>query len=118
MAFPARVAKALRDAGIDVPKQGWFASDGTLCEGAKFHSPTPLVLRDVSLIPGSSPVDLTAVLCATCADNLSVLQQLLVANDGELPWPVRREFGNQLRALAFQGWEEYLRSKKAKRKKR
>lgn len=90
--------------GIDSPSQ-W--SDGfSACEGAKYHSPMPLVLHLVSL----HPTDRTnrsreALLCAVCIDNLRTLQRLQVASNNDIPWPVLREFANQIRALARRGWE-------------
>lgn len=63
------------------------------CEGAKFHSPTPLLVHDVELPDGG-----TAKLCGSCRDNLAVLLALL-ADDPALAWNVRREFGNKLRSL-------------------
>ena len=102
--FPKNLGEIIK-AG-EVPVQGWYANDGE-CAGAKFHSPQPLVLHDVSL-NAADPTDgrLSALLCGTCADNLKVLQKLMVIHEGRVPWPVRREFGNQIRALAEQGWEE------------
>lgn len=63
------------------------------CEGAKFHSPSPLLLHDVELPSGRR-----ARLCGSCRDNLVVLQRLHQV-EPDLPWEVRREFGNRLRAL-------------------
>lgn len=104
--FPERIASALDESEITVPKQGWFARESE-CVGARFHSPTPLVLRDVWLSPDEGAGE-SVLLCGTCADNLGVLQALLVKHDGEVPWPVRREFGNLVRALALRGWEDYV----------
>jgi hypothetical protein len=59
------------------------------CEGAKFHSPTPILLHAVSLADGRS-----AHLCGVCRDNLTVLLAL-----GEVDWETKREFGNKLRRL-------------------
>ena len=105
MTFPDKIASALDEAGVDVPREGWFSRE-VECSGARFHSPTPLVVRDVWLSPDGNK-GASALLCGTCADNLSVLQDLLVKHDGDLPWPVRREFGNMIRALALKGWEDY-----------
>jgi hypothetical protein len=91
MTFPTAIAGALRN--VDRSKlPGRPATDGQLCAGAKFHSPTPLVLHDVEI--NGEPVQL----CGTCRSNLGVLRALLDTH-GELPWPVRREFGNRLREL-------------------
>lgn len=103
MTFPERLATALDEAGI-TPETGSFARE-TDCEGARFHSPNPLVIREVCLAPDNEGV--SALLCGTCADNLAVLQSLLLRHDGDVEWPVRREFGNLVRALALRGWEDY-----------
>lgn len=116
MSLPANLAEML-DEGDFPTRGGFFAADDNLCEGAKFHSPTPLVLKVVSLNPyylsadtpggveGKREVDAgTVVLCGTCADNLGVLQDLLIRHNGSLPWKVRREFGNQIRIMAERGW--------------
>jgi len=78
------------------------------CDGARFHSPTPLFVQDVCLvspdwgvIPANAP---RALLCGTCRDNLAVLQQMMAVAKGGLPWTVRREWGNDIRALAQRGW--------------
>lgn len=73
---------------------GRLAGEGLSCAGARFHSPTPLLLHPTGL-PDGREVDL----CGTCKDNLGVLKTLLDQHGDELTWPVRREFGNQLRAL-------------------
>lgn len=105
-----RIAEAIdeRRPGMVPRGGGWYVTSGTMeCEGAKFHSPHPLVLRDVPPWPGLRVTDESQcfVLCGTCADNLGVLQELYEAYDGDVPWPVRREFGNQIQALAKAGWE-------------
>lgn len=97
MKFPQRVRTALAETDCSgLP--GTLALDRE-CAGAKFHSPTPLVLHEVEV--GGDPV----LLCGTCAANLRVLQHLLVQTDGDLPWTVRREFGNLIRAIALRGWQ-------------
>lgn len=92
MTFPRAIAEALRNVDPDT-LPGAIAADAE-CEGAKFHSPTPLLLHEVAL-----PGDRTAILCGICRDNSSVLSALMVTFAEELEWPVRREFGNRLRAL-------------------
>jgi hypothetical protein len=104
MTFPEKLATAVSVAGLVAPDGGWFAIVDE-CEGARFHSPNPLVLRKVFLAPDGTGI--TANVCGTCADNLTVLQRLLVKCDGDVDWPVRREFGNLVRALAQKGWEDY-----------
>lgn len=105
MPFPAHLSEAIAE-GTVPSRGGWYAREGETCEGAKFHSPQPLVLRNVSLNPfDPTDGDIDALLCGTCADNLGVLQELFVKMDGDVPWPLRREFGNQIRALAERGWK-------------
>lgn len=81
-----------RLAAADVERLPGVPADEA-CQGAKHHSPRPLVLHDVALPDGT-----TVLLCGTCQDNLQTLEFLRTA--GPLDWPVRREFGNQIRALA------------------
>lgn len=101
MSFPQRVQAALAETDCSgLP--GVLSLEGE-CEGAKFHSPTPLILHEVALAPSGAGT--TALLCATCCDNLRVLQHLLTTNAGDVPWVVRREFGNMIRALALRGWQ-------------
>lgn len=100
MAFPQQVQAVLDEVGTD-------GVEGTpavqrACEGAKFHSPTPLVLHERPISP--SGAGRTAWLCSTCWDNLKLLQHLLARSNGRLSWGVRREFGNIIRALAVEGW--------------
>lgn len=84
------------------------------CEGSRFHSPTPMVTKMVRLIPDAwSPMASAqhsprVYLCGTCADNLTVLQQIIAAHRGQVPWKVRREFGNTIRALGERGWSLFL----------
>jgi hypothetical protein len=91
VALPKEIAACL-----SVPEvkalDGSLASDRE-CEGARFHSPQPLVLHEIKV--GKRK----AYLCGVCRDNLSVLDALTRSQDGDLAWPVRREFGNQIRAL-------------------
>jgi hypothetical protein len=92
----ANVYEALADVDQDgLP--GTPASDAMSCEGAKFHSPTPLLLHRIELPNGRF-----AVLCGVCRDNLAVLQSLMIERP-QLPWEIRREFGNKLRALVMEG---------------
>jgi len=104
--FPAKLATAIDDVTIEVPRAGRFTRDEVECLGARFHSPSPLVVVEVPLAPDG--VGETAWLCGTCSDNLAVLQALLREYDGNVEWPVRREFGNAVRALALKGWEDYV----------
>lgn len=97
MSFPSLIRAALTKVG-DAALPG-RTTDQAACEGSKHHSPSPLLVREVQVAPGQQ-----AWLCGTCEGNLSVLQHLLVAHDGALPWPVRRCFGNLIRALAERSW--------------
>lgn len=96
MPFPRQVHSALAETDTSV-LPGTLAVEH-VCEGAKFHSPNPLVLHRVRI------GEQERLLCGTCQANLEVLRHLLVHNDGELDWKVRREFGNQIRALAEMEW--------------
>lgn len=105
--LPPRVPDNLDEmlSALNLAAPGRWA-DGEPCEGAKYHSPMPLVLHLVSL----HPTDHTnrsreALLCAVCIDNLRTLQRMQVATDNNIPWTVLREFANQVRALARRGWE-------------
>jgi hypothetical protein len=64
------------------------------CQGAKYHSPAPLLVEEVQIGPGR-----WVTLCGTCRDNLKVYEDLKGHFNGEIPWSVRREFGNQLRSI-------------------
>ncbi len=103
--------RALLYAGGDWRLPG---DDEALCEGSKFHSPTPLFVDTfVPLIPVQWSAQANAQfsprvsLCGTCRDNLLILQQIMLDRDGDVPWQVRREFGNTIRALADRGWRIY-----------
>lgn len=111
MPLPARVAAFLaeRERRLTLPGES-----GHGCEGAKFHSPTPMFCRETRLVPAEWDPDFagpTAWLCGTCRDNLAVLQQMLYATSGTLDWPVRREFGNQVRLLAERGWKAWAQDR-------
>jgi hypothetical protein len=69
-----------------------FTSDHS-CAGARFHSPTPLVVQRVTV--NGNPL----FLCGTCRDNMELLADLIEAEDKNLPWPVLREFGSGIRDL-------------------
>lgn len=111
--LPPHVREYIYTAGPEVT----WSMDGTEdreCEGAKHHSPRPLTVKDTSLVRREwwhedypSPIWLNApraYLCGTCRGNLSILLQMLHHAEGDLPWEVRREFGNDIRALATKGW--------------
>ena len=90
----SRIAMALREygetEGLPTPE----------CVGAKFHSPHPLVVEYVGVIGLEEHIPL----CGTCSDNLRVFLSLMTASEGSLPWEVRREFGNRLRAWGMKAW--------------
>src|SRR4051812_40275684 len=92
MTLPRAIAAAVEEKGVQV-KGTVFSIDGRVCEGARFHSPTPLLLREVRV--GKRKV----LLCGACADNFALLKLLIAAHEGDPPWELRREFGNQMRAL-------------------
>lgn len=64
------------------------------CQGAKFHSPRPMVVH------AFTTSDKTVYLCGTCVDNVGLLRSLIGAT--EVPWTVRRCFGNNVRQVADQ----------------
>jgi hypothetical protein len=94
-------------------------ADDFSCEGAKYHSPRPLFVQSTALVrqqwwegpEGERPEHAywawapTAWLCGTCRDNLDILLQMLHTGNGDLDWAIRREFGNEIRALAVKGWK-------------
>lgn len=94
MSLPARLFTHLQRVAYDFNSR--LAT--TDCQGAKYHSPNPLLVEEVDLPSGE-----TVTLCGTCVDNLRVLQAVMDHHDGEAPWPLRREFGNQIRAIAERG---------------
>lgn len=71
---------------------GIVATGNRVCQGAKYHSPSPVLVHEVEL------ADRTVLLCGVCRGNLAVLHTLLGANP-KLSWPVLRCFGNRLRSL-------------------
>ena len=93
MTTPPRIAEAL-----SVLRSDWLEGEVALnrtCQGSKHHSPTPLVLHRFH-----TPSGREVMLCGTCRDNVRVLTGLSRASEGRLPWPLRREFGNRIRAVA------------------
>lgn len=93
MAVPVLVRDRLAEVGlVGLPGR---PADGLECQGARHHSPRPILVHEFDLGRG-----VTTILCGTCLDNLRVLQHLMDTCDGPLPWPIRREFGNLVRALA------------------
>lgn len=65
------------------------------CQGAKFHSPRPMVVHSFPMPRSEGEL---IYLCGTCADNVKTL--LALETQGEVPWPVKRCFGNLTRAAA------------------
>lgn len=92
MALPENLAQEL-ELTDEVVADGVLA-DGLECEAALYHSPNPLVVFRVELGDGSR-----AWLCGTCRANLEVFRHMRATYDEQMPWPLRREFGNRLRAL-------------------
>lgn len=114
MAVPTNIRRLIKEAhGVPLPG---VLTEVQQCEGAKFHSPQPLLVREYGLdgavlYPNDgehSAVHDTVWLCGTCASNLTVLLCLLRAHGGDLPWEARREFGNLVRALGMRAWQHYL----------
>lgn len=112
MAVPPTIKRLIRECGgLDVPG---MLTEVQGCEGAKFHSPQPLLVRQYGLdgaalyATDDRAATATVWLCGTCAANLTVLLCLLKAHQGDLPWEARREFGNLIRALGMRAWKHYL----------
>lgn len=63
-----------------------------MCEGAKHHSPTPLLVYPVGLPDGRE-----VWLCGTCRGNAQVMQLMQISAPDGMPW--RRYFGNKLLML-------------------
>lgn len=70
------------------------------CQGAKFHSPRPLVTQ-VYVEDPDLDLECAIWLCPTCYENLRVLLHLAGSSSDPLEWTILREFGNQLRALGL-----------------
>lgn len=93
--------------------------NGRVCEGSKFHSPTPLLVRLVFLSdmvtmmvsdgPWTLKYEDTVCLCAVCADNLHLYLAIRVAYEGEMPKMIRRDFGNIIQVLGDRAWEHHLK---------
>lgn len=110
MTVPPTIRSLIADAGgLRLP--GILAESELACEGARFHSPRPLVVREyvvrdgaVVIVDGPETHEAGVWLCGTCASNVEVMASLMAAYDGALPWAARREFGNSVRAIAESGW--------------
>jgi len=92
MAMPTLIRESLLTVGTGLLPGDLADAE---CRGAKHHSPRPLLLHEVVACDGT-----TVMLCGTCQDNLATARHLMVAHPGTLPWPLRRELGNAIRALA------------------
>lgn len=99
MEFPKTIKSALERYPMVNPPSIAYSYEHA-CEGARHHSPMPLVVHLVTISDKAREV----WLCPTCRDNLKVLRHFIVEHNGDVPWVLRREFGNILRALAFEDW--------------
>ena len=106
MSVPPTIARLISEAGgLLLP--GVLAQGDEPCEGARFHSPRPMLVREFEATPGGL-VEVVGVterpgtvwLCGLCADNVNVALHLLAAHDGSLPWQARRGFGHSVRSIA------------------
>lgn len=110
MSVPPTIKALISEAkGLSLP--GILAEAELVCEGARFHSPRPLVVREyvvrgskVTPVEGLDAPEDAVWLCGTCASNVEVMSSLLDAYNGALAWEARREFGNSVRAIAERGW--------------
>ncbi len=106
MPVPSKVGALLDQ--FDLSELPGELDKGDRCQGAKFHSPAPLLVNEVPLVSpllGEATEDVVW-LCPTCATNLYVYQFLMVATEGKMEWAVKREFGNLIRALGNKAWEQ------------
>jgi hypothetical protein len=112
MSVPPTILSLIRTVGgLALP--GALAENGDVCEGAKHHSPRPLIVHEfevrrdgLRVIEAIEDVPDSVWLCATCADNVRVALALFASHGGALPWEARREFGNLVRAIAQKPYEE------------
>lgn len=81
------------------------------CDGSRYHTPTPLLIDRYRYAGGGHVYPITAALqdgdvrlCGTCAENLRVFLQLMVATSGDMPWEAQREFGNSIRRIGKLMW--------------
>lgn len=111
MAVPPTVARLISEVGgLVLP--GILAETPVSCEGAKFHSPQPMLVSEFIITRAGLVEHLGATapdsvwLCGTCSGNVNVMLSLLAAHGGNLPWEARREFGNLVRAIAMRAYKE------------
>lgn len=76
-----------------------ITTDQHVCQGAKFHSPRPMIVQPL-VLRRTSGGDEIVYLCGTCADNVQVLLSLLRGREGDVSWTVKRCFGNLVRRVA------------------
>lgn len=108
---PTMLALIHQVGGLQV--QGVLA-DTQECEGSKYHTPSPLVLRPytlssfkkIEMVPTDDDDEKAIWLCGTCVANLNIFLSLMEATEGNMPWEVRREFGNLIRLLGLDLWEK------------
>ena len=97
----------------EAPGAPWVEVDmmGVPCEGSKFHSPRPLLVRPYDLAGDDVPLaECDKVnLCGICEDNLALYLGILAAYEGETPCSVRKDFGNIIRALGDRAWSHHLK---------
>ena len=98
--IPEPVRRLLGEVGGIQAGPGQILAERVTCAGAKFHSPTPLTVREIAV------GDDTVFLCGTCHDNLHVFLDLMHAKEGNVPWEARRCFGNLLRAIGTRAYAE------------
>lgn len=87
------IEKALDEHGLPTTDQPVVRASEHPCEGARFHSPQPLVTRHWKF------GDYELYLCLNCESKLEILLHL-EDRSGGLDWPTQREFGNQIRLIA------------------
>jgi hypothetical protein len=89
-AIPAPIQAAL-PADAEERLGAQLATDKDVCEGAKHHSPRPLLLHLVTLADGR-----ITLLCGTCRDAAQVIE---LVHTADTSWEVMRAFGGRIRLL-------------------
>jgi hypothetical protein len=98
--IPGEVLELIKGTpSLELP--GLPAEGDLSCDGARFHSPRPMV---VHAFRSAGEDAKTIHLCGTCADNVHLLMNLIKV--GKVPWAARRCFGNTVRRVAEQAATE------------
>ena len=111
------IVRVVQQAGLPHPPAALGHLIDGQCEGSKFHSPAPLLVRPLylenalgTLFYGEEtrPGEDLVYLCGNCWDNLTVYLWILYAYNGATPYAVRRDFGNLVRDLGDRAWQHRI----------